>query len=344
MRRFTFSGQFLTFPLYYHSGLQALHLLPPSPALPSLSSLIPFSAASPLSLPRLSGPLFSRSSLITIATHVSTSYFLWSYAYDGIWQMVRWYLDRQLMRILPKPEPRARFLGFGGDDTFDQYDAALRARQDAPSPDTHRAEDPGVTAIVIEEVGHGSGGTTLSASVRIDPHSGEPSQSMGSVVEESDALEIDATANVAEPALPAPTLPPPPPPPPPSSSTQTRPQNRELQEREVQQPTSRKNAYKNTALSKRPVEVAASHLSFGLTTLATLWLEGAVQRLLARTFLLGMGMAEWKIQELVYAPLEIPANCILVAEAIIVGEMGLMWTLFEVTYGACSFIGVKWFG
>ncbi|KAA8901850.1 hypothetical protein FN846DRAFT_908799 [Sphaerosporella brunnea] len=75
-RCLSFAAWFLIYPLWYHSNLQVLHLLPPSPVLPSWHSFLLFTPSSAISLPYLAGPLFSLATGKSLLYQLATSSFI----------------------------------------------------------------------------------------------------------------------------------------------------------------------------------------------------------------------------------------------------------------------------
>jgi len=101
-----------------------------------------------------------------------------------------------------------------------------------------------------------------------------------------------------------------------------------------------RSEYHNTTLSAHPVDIAASHAADCIGNALLLVGESVVLRRLAWGVLAGRGLGG-----AVYRPFEIGgAGQGLVAKALVVGEWGLMWCLFEVSWGVSTWVGVRWFG
>lgn len=99
-----------------------------------------------------------------------------------------------------------------------------------------------------------------------------------------------------------------------------------------------------TRLSLHPADIVASHAADGIATALSSGFESAVMRTVARSFLTRQEGVDMSIIEgTLYRPSEIHGNWKLVTKAL-AGEWGLMWILFEGSYYASTFIGLKWFG
>ncbi|RPA91966.1 hypothetical protein L873DRAFT_1780128 [Choiromyces venosus 120613-1] len=102
-RCFSTLSWFLVYPLYQHSILQSLHLLPPTSLLPSLYSFIPFSSQSPLALPSFPGPVLSLSALAFLASQAANSYFLSSFFQQYSCGLLQLFFFSQIRRVIPHP-------------------------------------------------------------------------------------------------------------------------------------------------------------------------------------------------------------------------------------------------
>lgn len=99
-----------------------------------------------------------------------------------------------------------------------------------------------------------------------------------------------------------------------------------------------------TRLSLHPADVVASHAADGIATALSSGFESAVMRTVARSFLIRQaGVDISTVESTVYRPSEIRGNLRLVTKAL-AGEWALMWMLFEGSYYASTFIGLRWFG
>ncbi|KAF8247599.1 hypothetical protein K440DRAFT_628487 [Wilcoxina mikolae CBS 423.85] len=278
----SFGSWFLIYPLWYHSTLQVLHLLPPTPLLPSFKSFLVFSAASPISLPHLiNTPLISIATAKSLLSQAATSNFLLSFVTQSISVRLQFFLYHKILDLLPAPS----------DGTTPMSSLIYIDEQpDIPPP---------TPAPAIEEV---------STHTSPDPASGEIA---------TDPLELAAS---------------PPPPPPPRRATPLA----HHQHRHHHHHQRSEYQYRNTTLSAHPVDIAASHAADCIGNALLLVGESVVLRRLA--WGRGLGGA-------VYRPFEIGgAGQGLVAKALVVGEWGLMWCLFEVSWGVSTWVGVRWFG
>ncbi|KAG0131252.1 hypothetical protein HOY82DRAFT_339339 [Tuber indicum] len=111
---------FLVYPLYQHSVLQSLHLLPPTSILPSVYSFIPFSSQSPLVLPSCPGPILSFSALTFLASQAANSYFLSSFFQQYSCGLLQFFFFNQLRRVIPRPtNPDAASIAGALDEGLD---------------------------------------------------------------------------------------------------------------------------------------------------------------------------------------------------------------------------------
>lgn len=94
--------------------------------------------------------------------------------------------------------------------------------------------------------------------------------------------------------------------------------------------------YRRTTLAGHPADIAASHISDCATNAVLLIWESAMLRTLARP-------RAWR--RAVYAPFEIlgPGQELL-TKAVVVGEWGMLWLLFEGSVVTSTWMGVRWFG
>jgi hypothetical protein len=110
-----------------------------------------------------------------------------------------------------------------------------------------------------------------------------------------------------------------------------------------QMPDSQAQQHRVTRVSLHPADVAASHAADGIATALSSGFESAVMRTVARSFLLRQGASPAAVERAVFQPSEVGGNAGLVAKAL-AGEWGLMWLLFEGSYFASTWIGIRWFG
>ncbi|TGZ83751.1 hypothetical protein EX30DRAFT_393310 [Ascodesmis nigricans] len=98
----SFASFSLLYPLFYHSNLQSLHLTAKSPLLPPLLAFIPFSSASPLWFPAVTGPLLSLQTWKNVFVHIASSHLLHSFVLTRVTGFVNGYISRHIARALPR--------------------------------------------------------------------------------------------------------------------------------------------------------------------------------------------------------------------------------------------------
>lgn len=323
---------FLVYPLYQHSTLQSLHLVPPTPLLPPIRSLVPFSILSPLALPSLPSPLFSLTTVSALATQAAGSYFLFSFLQQSVFGIVQYYLFHRLRGILPRPDnpdPASVSGALDEDDIDPRWDSGVQIQLNNRRP---IVEESSVAAIMIEEtrrVGEDSRRPRFSATVQLDPQIPGTTSPDGATETDTQEMEITTIDSQAQtnggpplhhhmPAAASPT----------GATTRIRP----MQQHRV------------TRLSLHPADIVASHAADGIATALSSGFESAVMRTVAMSFLIrqeGVNMSV--VGGTLYRPSEIHGNWRLVTKAL-AGEWALMWILFEGSYYASTFIGLRWFG
>jgi len=325
---------FMIYPLWHHSNLQTLHLLPPSPLFPSLRTFIPFSPWSPISLPTITGPLLSVTTAKSLLFQAATSYFLHSLVMQSISAALQYYLFKRILEVLPRPSKDSGCNCFTEPEDYPEEPNTMTIE----AVDIDNPEDfHGITATMEDAAAAAapSTHTTYTATITLDPVTGEllsPSQP-----DDGDPLEIEAE----EPTRP---LLPPRPPTPPRRRRRSSPSRPPPCQSSL--PSShqhgRSQLYRQTTLSSHPVDVVASHAADCIANSLIVTAESAVLRMLARNILLSRGFTP---DGLVYPPFQIrgPGQP-LVSKALIAGEWGLMWCLFEATWAVSTFVGVRWFG
>ncbi|KAI5779521.1 hypothetical protein EDC01DRAFT_670502 [Geopyxis carbonaria] len=305
----SFASWFLIYPLFHHSNLQTLDLLPPQPLFPPLRSFLPFTAASPISLP----PLSALTSPTTLITTAAGSFFVQSYILQSVAVTLQYIFFKRLLRILPTP---------------------AYAHTNTHTPHSPAAVVAAEHAIEITEADAG-GERVHRATVHLDPDTGAPVPA-GSAAPAPNEMYVDPDADAdadmdAREAAAARALvailepdraPTPPPVPAPAPAPRRRSQH-----------------YRSTTLSSHPVDVVASHLADCLAGSVLLVAETVVMRSLARSVLMARGVSVAGV----YAPFEYGYGKEMVAKAMM-GELGLMWALFEITWAASTAVGVRWFG
>lgn len=331
---------FLVYPLYQHSTLQSLHLVPPVPLLPPLASFVPFSSLSPLVLPELATPIFSLATVTTIASQAVGSYFLFSFLQQSFCGIMQYYLFHRIRRILPRPDnpDSASISGALDEEDIDQsrWDSGAQPQINNRRP---VVEEPSVAAIMIEEtrrVGEDPSIPRFSATVQLDPqipgivspHSGPTATTETDTQEmEIPAVDTQAQTNGSSPPHPHHHMP-----------TAADPAAVTARMRSAGQ------QHRVTRLSLHPADVVASHAADGIATALSSGFESAVMRTVAKSFLVRQAGVDMSVVErTVYRPREIHGNLALVAKAL-AGEWALMWMLFEGSYYASTFIGLRWFG
>lgn len=328
---------FLVYPLYQHSTLQSLHLVPPTPLLPSITSFVPFSTLSPLAFLELPTPLFSLATVSTLATQAAGSYFLFSFLQQSICGIIQYYLFHRLRRILPRPDnpDLASISGALDEDDIDQYPRWDSGAQIQLNSRGSIVEESSVAAIMIEEthrVGEDPRRPRFSATVQLDPQiPGTTSPHDGAPETETQEMEITTIDTQAQTN----GGPPPHPHHVPATASPAAVTSRMRPARQQ---------HRVTRLSLHPADIVASHAADGIATALSSGFESAVMRTVARSFLIrqeGVNMSI--IEGTLYRPSEIHGNWKLVTKAL-AGEWALMWILFEGNYYASTFIGLKWFG
>jgi hypothetical protein len=103
LTRISFATWFAVYPLFYHANVQTIHLLEPTPLLPPLSSFIPFTSTSPISLPRITGPMFSFATVNSLLSQGASSYFLHSFIMQSFFSSLQFFLFKRILKLLPSP-------------------------------------------------------------------------------------------------------------------------------------------------------------------------------------------------------------------------------------------------
>ncbi|KAH8149645.1 uncharacterized protein LAJ45_06276 [Morchella importuna] len=331
---FSTCSWFLVYPLYQHSILQSLHLIPPTPLLPPVTSFVPFSALSPLSLPELTTPSFSLVTVSALATQALGSYFLFSFLQQSVCAMLQYNLFHRLRRVLPRPDnpDGASISGALDDDDIDSYGRWDSGRQPHTHPRRTVMDEPSIAAIMIEETRtfaeFGDRERSFSATVQIEHQQRSGSPPVDATQLEEDLNDFEARALEAAIQTNGGPLPHP------HHHTPADPAAVTARMRSARQ------QHRVTRLSQHPADVVASHASDGIATALSSGFESAVMRTVARSFMIRqMGVDPSPI----YKPSDVFANWKLVTKAL-AGEWALMFMLFEGSYYATTFIGIRWFG
>ena len=340
----------LLYPLWHHANLQVLHLLPATPLLPAAAAFVPFSAASPLALPRLSAG--TGAGMVAggrarwwwwLAGQTLSSNFVLSFVLQSVYATLQHGLYHRTLLLLPAPcnggSIPASLVYDDGDGHHGPGGAGDEGRGDRGGSGT----EPGAWRF---------DGDVATATISIDPRTGEFSSPVHAPT--ADPLEL------ADPPLP----------PSPDQHPRdrardhardrardgSRPHRQRREEGGGQQSSSRSSSsngsngssrssssssrrpgFRDTTLSAHPVDIAAWHAADCLSNALLLASESAMLRRLARSRV-GPGSA-------VYAPTELRGRGMaLVVKALVVGEWGLLWALFESSLLASSVVGVRWFG
>jgi hypothetical protein len=311
----SFASWFLIYPLWYQSTLQVLHLLPPSSILPSLQSFIPFSPASPISFPHLAGPLFSLATCGSLLYQLATSNFVHIFLFRLVASRLQFSLNNWILDLLPAPtngEKSSALIDIASPDGEDIIGEMLAVEIEMePGP-----EDP------VDQRR-----SAYTATIPFDPQTGEiiiPPPQVS-----TNPLELDETDVEDSP-------PPSPHPPPPSSPSAQQEQRRQEEKSPQQAP---KTKYRITTLSSHPADVAASHAADCITNAIIMIGETMMLRNLALS-VLGPGAGAFRV----YPPMQVwGAGQGLVAKALVFGEWGLSFALFQASWSVCTWIGTKWF-
>lgn len=250
--------------------------------------------------------------------------------------MLQYYLFHRLRRVLPRPDNPdfASITGALDEDDFDNYgrwDSGLR-NQSSNQSRRVAIEESGVAAIMIEETHNfpeTPGGRSFSATVQIDsqPRRISLPGDASRTEEEMETSTIDPAPQTNG------TSPPHPHHPTPADSVAATARTR-----------SARTQHRVTRLSLHPADVVASHAADGIATALSSGFETAVMRTVARSFMIrqaGVDMAV--VEKTVYRPSDIHGNWKLVTKSL-AGEWALMFVLFEGSYYATTFIGMRWFG
>lgn len=235
---------------------------------------------------------------------------------------------------MPRPDnpDLASISGALDEDDIDQYprwDSGAQIQLNSQRP---IVEESSVAAIMIEEtrrVGEDPRRPRFSATVQLDPqipgttppHDGVPEIETQEM--EIAAIDTQVQTNGGPPPHHVPAA---------ASPASVAGRMRPRQQHRV------------TRLSLHPADIVASHAADGIATALSSGFESAVMRTVARSFLTrreGVNMSI--IEGTLYRPSEIHGNWKLVTKAL-AGEGALMWILFEGSYYASTFIGLKWFG
>ncbi|KAA8901858.1 hypothetical protein FN846DRAFT_104242 [Sphaerosporella brunnea] len=325
-RCLSFAAWFLIYPLWYHSNLQVLHLLPPSPVLPSWHSFLLFTPSSAISLPYLAGPLFSLATGKSLLYQLATSSFIHGFLIHSVSSKLQFTLYSWILNRLPAPNNGQKASALIDHATLDEdVLGEMMAVEIEMEPSLEDLAEPRRS--------------TYTATIPFDPQTGEIIVPPPQV--STDPLELDETDVEDSP-------PPSPRPPPLRRSSSLAAHQQQEREREQQQQRRReektheqqvpKTKYRTTALSCHPVDVAASHAADCITNAVLLVAESMVLRNLAMNAL-GRGF-----NARVFPPLRIwGTGQGLVAKALVFGEWGLMFALFQASWGVCTWIGSRWF-
>lgn len=317
----------LLYPLWYHASMQVLHLLPVTPLLPAAAAFVPFSAASPLALPPLSaGP---GAETVTVwgarwqwwrwlAGHALGSNFMLSFVLQSVYVTLLHGVYNRALLLLPAP-----CYGRSIPASLLQDDYSL-------GPGTGGGRDG-------RDGGGGETGTGVwmfdddvaTATASINPRTGEFSLPV-----HTPAAELTDPLELADPPLP----------PSPDRHHRHHPRGR-AQDRAPQDDPQQRGGhqrgrligFRDTALSVRPLDIAASHTADCLSNVLLLASQSVMLRRLARS--------RPGVCDTVYAPMELRGcGTALVIKALVVGEWSLLWVLFECSLVASSVVGVRWFG
>lgn len=332
------------YPLYYHSNIQTLHLAEVTPLLPPLWSLVPFSAQSPFARPIIAGSLLGLATWRSLAFQAASSHFLQSFLFTRLTISLHSFFSTRISRSLPHPAADSvNSTAFLSDIELDILEEEL---------DTAIAAGVGVTeAIEIEAIIERDDDYT--ATIEISEMDLPQSRTYTATPVPADAapqsnplyLDQEESENTP-PAAPAPPTPTPATPAP-AATTQ--------QSSSVAVPVGaavpKRHGYRTTALAIHPVDALSMHLADCFCNVAVLLLESAMMRSLVRSILAnrfntsdGTRMInDVRIDGMVYRPWEMAGHG-LVAKALVVGEWGLNWALFELSWGVCWVVGKKWFG
>lgn len=251
---------------------------------------------------------------------------------------MQYYLFHRLRRVLPRPDnpDTASISGALDEEDIDQYprwDSGVQTQLNSRRP---IVEESSVAAIMIEETrraGEDPRRPRFSATVQLDPQTpGTTSPRDGATETDTQEMEIAAIDTQAQ------TNGGPPPHPHHHMPAAASPAAVAARMRSARQ------QHRVTRLSLHPADIVASHAADGIATALSSGFESAVMRTVARSFLIRQAGVDMSIiGETVYRPSEIHGNWRLVTKAL-AGEWALMWILFEGSYYASTFIGLRWFG
>ena len=93
----------MIYPLVHHSNLQTLHIIAPNPMFPSWRAFIPFTAASPISMPVWNG--LGVKGIKSLVMQAAGSHFLHAFALNSVSIVVQYYTFRWMLTHLPSPTP-----------------------------------------------------------------------------------------------------------------------------------------------------------------------------------------------------------------------------------------------
>lgn len=249
---------------------------------------------------------------------------------------MQYYLFHRLRRILPRPDnpDPASVSGALDEDDIDQYPRWDSGVQIQLSNHRPIVEESSVAAIMIEETrraGEDPRRPRFSATVQLDPQiPGTTSPRDGATETDMQEMEITTIDTQAQTNGG--------PPPHDHMPATASPVAVAARMRSARQ------QHRVTRLSLHPADIVASHAADGIATALSSGFESAVMRTVARGFLMRQEGVDMSVVEgTLYRPSEIHGNWKLVAKAL-AGEWALMWVLFEGSYYASTFIGLKWFG
>lgn len=245
---------------------------------------------------------------------------------------MQYYLFHRLRRILPRPDnaDAASISGALDEDDIDNYarwDSGAHGQLSSRRP---AMEESGVAAIMIEETrraGEDSGRPRFSATVQLDTQAPTSPQDEENETQEMEIGAIDAQAQTNGG-----------PPHPHHHHPSADPAAVTARMRSARQ------QHRVTRLSLHPADVVASHAADGIATALSSGFESAVVRTVARSFMIRQaGIDMSVVDRSVFRPSDIHGNWKLVMKSL-AGEWALMWMLFQGSYYATTFIGLRWFG
>ncbi|TGZ85102.1 hypothetical protein EX30DRAFT_361015 [Ascodesmis nigricans] len=321
----SFCSWTLVYPFFYHSNAQILHLTDASPLYPRLLALIPFSSASPLSLPVITGSLLALTTWKHLLLQAASSHLFQSYIFTRITISLNAWFSARISRLLPHP----------GADSRNNRDYSTDADFLEDQLEMTIAAGP-AEAIEIEAIIPGGGDPF--AAVAEPPQSRTYTATLApwEAPPAGDPLYVDQEDSENMP--PAPTAPVTPANGPASTSDQ---QNSSARQGNETIP----NKHRTTALAVLPVDTLSMHIADCLCNATVLIWESAMLRSFARNVLaksMTIG-GESRINAMVYQPWE-RTGMGLIAKSLVMGDWGFNFMLFEISWGVCWFVGKGLFG